>query len=105
VQLLGDLAAGLAAADHQHAAGREGLGIPESFHVDLEQVGRQRAGPCRPVRTLVGACGEDHAIGAKPARRGPQLEAATGRRSQGEDLDSLPPESDGTRLRPPYSSA
>ena len=70
VQLLGDLAARLGAADDEHAAGRERLLVAIVVHVDLEQVRRQRVGGRRPVGALVRARGEDDGAGAQlPGRR------------------------------------
>ena len=60
VQLLGDLAARLAAADDQHRPGGQLARIAVVLDVDLEQVRRERRRAGRPVRALVGAGAQDH---------------------------------------------
>ena len=65
VQLLGDLATRLCAADHEHAAGRKGSLVAVSLRVDLEEIGRQRVGARGTMRTLVGARGEDDGAGTE----------------------------------------
>ena len=61
VQLLGDLAAGLAAPDHEHAAGRQRFGVPIVLDIDLREICRQAGCPGRPMRSLEGTVGKDQA--------------------------------------------
>ena len=63
VELLGDLAARLPAADHEHRARRQLAGVAVVLHVDLEQVAGQRRRARRPVRPLVRAGAEDDVRG------------------------------------------
>ena len=80
MEFLGDLAAGLAAADDQHRAGREISRVAVILDVDLKQVRRQRGRWDGAVGTLVGAGTEDHGPCHDLAGGGLQAEAAGGSR-------------------------
>ena len=85
-QLLGDLAARLAAADHQHRPGRQGRRVAVGVGDDLRDVGRQVRRAGRDERPLEGT-GGDHDLGRrvcrpsvrtrKPAPFGPRSTAVT----------------------------
>ncbi len=75
VQLLRHLAAGLAAPHHEHAARRQGSGVPVVLDVDLEETGGQAGCPGRPMRSLERTVGEDKARAMHRPRRGGEPEA------------------------------
>ena len=90
VQLLGELAAGLPAADNQHRPWRELTLVPVVRDVQLEQARWQRRCGRRAVRAPVGACGDDDRVRVHVARRGSQGQATSGTRRQGVDGDAFP---------------
>ena len=89
VKLLGDLAAGLAASDHQNPARRQLPRVPVVRHVDLEQVGRERGRARRAVGPLVRAGAQDHGGGDDVSGRGGESEVPVRLRPDGADLDAL----------------
>ena len=68
VQLLGDLRAGRAGADHKHGAVRKLLRVEVAAGVDLEQV-RRVAQQVRQQRALIGTGGDDDIVGRDRAFR------------------------------------
>jgi hypothetical protein len=98
VQLLGDLAAGLTAADHEHRAGWKRGRISVVVDVQLKQPGGQRGSGGRPVGPLVGSGREHHAPGPQVALRGGEEEAVLPGAFDGLHLDALA-ERSADRLR------
>ena len=89
VQLLGDLAAGLATADDEHLARRQLRRVSVIPRVDLDQVGRERGRSCRPVGALVCAGAQDHCGGHDVSGRGCESEVPVRLRSDRADLYAL----------------
>jgi hypothetical protein len=89
VQFLRDLAAGLAAPDHEHFAGRQRTGASVLGEFDLHQIGRQGIGAGGPVGPLIRAGANDHGRGEDVAARRPQEVPALRRRLQGGHVDPL----------------
>ena len=70
MDLLGDLATGLAAPNHQHRTARQVRRVAVTLDVDLEQVRGEGGRSCRSVGPLVGAGAEHHCLGLDlPGRR------------------------------------
>jgi hypothetical protein len=89
VELLGDLAAGLAAADHEHRTVRElgrALVVPR---VELEEVAGEGRGAGGAVGALVGAGAEHDGAGGEASGRGLEHEAFVLDRLQRLDVDAL----------------
>jgi len=70
VELLCELAARLAAADHQHLPGRQRGRISVAVGIDLKDAGRQRPRRRRPVWALKGAGRQHDALGEQHAVSG-----------------------------------
>ena len=65
MQVLSDLTAGLAGADHQHFAGRQRLGIPIFAGMDLRDMRCQLVRHARHHRQVITADGDHHLIRAQ----------------------------------------
>ena len=89
VQLLSNLAARLAAADHQHSPRRKCRGIAVILGVDPQHPGRERGGTIGAVRALVGARAHDNRVGLHVACCRAEQEATRRSRFQSVDADSL----------------
>ena len=63
MQVLGDLTAGLAAADYQHGTVRQRAGVAIERRMNLHDVGGQPLGTARHDRDLITAGREHHLIG------------------------------------------
>ena len=88
MQLLGDLAAGIGAADHQHRPGRQGTGIPVVAGVQLRDFRGQGATEGRRLGELKRARGDDDGgrrVGGA-VRGGHAVALAVPRRIDGRDL-------------------
>jgi hypothetical protein len=87
VQVLGDLAAGLTGADHQHLAGRQRLRVAVLRRVKLRDGLGQPLGPARNARRVVPA-GRDHdLLGEAVAGAGRHVETALRARLQANRRD------------------
>ena len=62
-ELLGDLEAGVAAADHEHGPGRDGVGRAVGRAVELDDVAAQPLSDLRHARHLEGAGGDHDLVG------------------------------------------
>src|SRR5690349_13355123 len=88
MELLGDLAARLSAAHHEHRSVGQRSRVAVVVHVELEQVRSKPSGGGWTVRALVGAGAEHDPAGPQLAGRGLEHEATARVPPQPGDLDS-----------------
>jgi hypothetical protein len=89
MKFLGDLTAGLAAADHQHLSRRECCGIPVALGVDHEKSGRELRRNVWTVRALKGTRAHHDRLRLHVARRRAQQEPILGPGLQTLDADAF----------------